>query len=992
MKLPKSSQVKNRWTGSHPDCEVYDGQDTRDSAAEVITDSKKGTWCSHDTGQCRTCRLGIGWCKRRGSSGHLRLSPGASLQPGAAALSLPPAPSMRPRNSAAAVPLVKQGETEKGNSVSRRAEKLLEQEKMLARRDWTTHQVLLEWRADMESLHTVDRAARNLAGRWARGSSDKWEKRSKTPTPQEFAAALQVSRQSASRETQLKQQTKPAEEHPRRSQQLDAIERGPSPPQRVCLWNTLTLKRLTGQNRPRRRDLENFLRRHPHYELYTGQDGMGGEVVEPSPHSTVSGASWSVGDDNALAKVIERLGVPSGREQWGIIAQALGSGRSQKSVETRWYRYHKEKRQRKTRTEGESVRESDNSVASASTTAMDGNISSDELPRKTLCDEPAAATDVKNQEPTASSRSQAGTEAAPGLASSGVDVECTAQDIAQVDGPVKDKFSTVPLSADCLGTEESNAAPGPPTEAQSIETESTVATRESYEGEPAKQPQDPQLAISSKPPSAAAGKRKREASTDDSHGAAAQENAKATWCSDENRKCRICRLDVGWCKWRGRNGHLPHSESPKGVRAAALDAASNDDSGDRVAADTQQTPTSALVDSDAETVDDSQSASAAFFTAAPRAMTPPPKTSLPGKLGASAAAAAECIELLDCTEDSEDGARGDVGAPLVEVHSGGQQLRKVPAEVTAKPPDAAGAKSDRMDGQGLEWATVYRADDNEVTMLRKKPTVSEKPDVWVDSQTTVRDGERVAVIEIARRGGTPGFCRIRTASGAEGWLKQSFLVTEDSETNAKTASHETSGGLRPTAPESAVVSSKGDNRDGQGIAGNLAYAVGQRLSMRFDMSDGSQGWYPGTIAKVHAEAAGSRRFDITFDDGGVEKNVCDTDPDLVIEWPVAADSAQADAETGVKVQKLQSCKAATSVESEAAGRPQKRKRSISEVYPPVGTQVRVKCKDTKSADTLGRAQTRATIDKWGGQAGIVVGKRDTQRCRACSCLILMPVS
>ena len=386
---------------------------------------------------------------------------------------------------------------------------------MLARRDWTTHQILLEWRADMECLHTVDRTARNLTGRWARGSSDGWEKRSKTPTPQEFAAALQVSRQVASRKPQQKQQKQPAEEHPRSSQQLDAIERDPSQSQHVCLWNTLTLKRLTGQNRPRRRDLENFLRRHPHYELYTGQDG--GAAVGPTPHGAVSGASWSVDDDNALLTLIERHGVPSGRAQWDVIAHALG--RSQKSVETRWYRYHRDKRKRETETERESVRETDNSVSSSSTTAMDGNSSSDGLPRDTLCetDEPAAVTDAKNQEPTASSRSQARTRPAPGPAPAGVDVECTAP------VPVKDQCLTVPLSsttADCLGTgprsgtpecehskyshsgvldgghEESSATPGPPTKAQSIETESTIVMRESTE--PTKQPQDPQLAISSK--------------------------------------------------------------------------------------------------------------------------------------------------------------------------------------------------------------------------------------------------------------------------------------------------------------------------------------------------------------------------------------------------------------------------------------------------------------------------------------------------------------
>ena len=49
---------------------------------------------------------------------------------------------------------------------------------------------------------------------------------------------------------------------------------------RVEMWNTRSHKRLMGQNRPLRRDVNDFMRRRPEYVLYTGQDR---EPKRPTP-------------------------------------------------------------------------------------------------------------------------------------------------------------------------------------------------------------------------------------------------------------------------------------------------------------------------------------------------------------------------------------------------------------------------------------------------------------------------------------------------------------------------------------------------------------------------------------------------------------------------------------------------------------------------------------------------------------------------------------
>ena len=42
--------------------------------------------------------------------------------------------------------------------------------------------------------------------------------------------------------------------------------------ERVVLWNTVTKRKSAGNTAPRRTHLEQYLRAHPEYELYTGQD------------------------------------------------------------------------------------------------------------------------------------------------------------------------------------------------------------------------------------------------------------------------------------------------------------------------------------------------------------------------------------------------------------------------------------------------------------------------------------------------------------------------------------------------------------------------------------------------------------------------------------------------------------------------------------------------------------------------------------------------
>ena len=84
--------------------------------------------------------------------------------------------------------------------------------------------------------------------------------------------------------------------------------------------------------------------------------------------------------------------------------------------------------------------------------------------------------------------------------------------------------------------------------------------------------------------------------------------------------------------------------------------------------------------------------------------------------------------------------------------------------------------------EGLESASVYRGDGNELTMLRKKPTASSSAGVWLDSQACVEDGETVTVVQRVR-----AFAQIRTSAGVEGWLKNAFLVKEHCQAQGSTA-------------------------------------------------------------------------------------------------------------------------------------------------------------------------------------------------------------
>jgi hypothetical protein len=257
-KAPMQKHMQ-KFLGKYPDCEVYDGQDERDEeattaaanatdshdngrdkaeaeteaaededdeddeddddaeAAEaaqgvVKTDPKKGIWCSDDPMQCKVCRAGVGWCKNRGKAGHL-LNPGEQEEA--------PAPSsMRTssKRSTRTTPAASEsaasassGDSAPAQHLSRREMKRLEQERMQARREWSTQMILLQWGAEMESLDRVDRVARNLTGRWARGASDGWEKTLKTPTPAESAAQLKASKEkvlSMQQEAERKQEEK----------------------------------------------------------------------------------------------------------------------------------------------------------------------------------------------------------------------------------------------------------------------------------------------------------------------------------------------------------------------------------------------------------------------------------------------------------------------------------------------------------------------------------------------------------------------------------------------------------------------------------------------------------------------------------------------------------------------------------------------------------------------------------------------------------------
>ena len=93
---------------------------------------------------------------------------------------------------------------------------------------------------------------------------------------------------------------------------------------------------------------------------------------------------------------------------------------------------------------------------------------------------------------------------------------------------------------------------------------------------PAKHPQNLELAIGSTPQSETTATKltretERKDTTDGFHRASSQQSRQgvATWCSREHRKCRVCRLGVGWCKYRGRSGHLP--ETPGAANSDTID-------------------------------------------------------------------------------------------------------------------------------------------------------------------------------------------------------------------------------------------------------------------------------------------------------------------------------------------------------------------------------------------------------------------------------------
>jgi hypothetical protein len=76
-----------------------------------------------------------------------------------------------------------------------------------------------------------------------------------------------------------------------------------------------------------------------------------------------------------------------------------------------------------------------------------------------------------------------------------------------------------------------------------------------------------------------------------------------------------------------------------------------------------------------------------------------------------------------------------------------------------------------------EWGVVRRgtADGVTKTMLRKVATSERSNAAWVDSRTTVPDGETVTVVR--REAG--GFVWVRTAAGVEGFIKAAYLHAEE---------------------------------------------------------------------------------------------------------------------------------------------------------------------------------------------------------------------
>ena len=181
--------------------------------------------------QCKKCRSGRGWCRRLGEPGHLQPDGSVDQQPAA-----PP-----PRHTTPQGPPPRL----RAASSQRRAEKRKLREAMEARANWSTQQILLQW-GGMASLRDVDRVASSLSGRWVKvkGAAD---------------APAQPEKPEQSEEPLTEAEIKAAEERAYQNE-------------KVAMWNTRTQKKLQGQNRPRRCDVEDFMLRKPDYVRYEGQD------------------------------------------------------------------------------------------------------------------------------------------------------------------------------------------------------------------------------------------------------------------------------------------------------------------------------------------------------------------------------------------------------------------------------------------------------------------------------------------------------------------------------------------------------------------------------------------------------------------------------------------------------------------------------------------------------------------------------------------------
>ena len=121
----------------------------------------------------------------------------------------------------------------------------------------------------------------------------------------------------------------------------------PTSDERVMVWNTVTKRKSAGNNAPRRAHLDRYLKEHPEYEVYTGQDSSE-KTAWSQKTKRAGGASsrteirgWTAAEDAQLRELVTKHGVGS----WHAVSADFASSRSSDALRHRWTKLEKHGRE-----------------------------------------------------------------------------------------------------------------------------------------------------------------------------------------------------------------------------------------------------------------------------------------------------------------------------------------------------------------------------------------------------------------------------------------------------------------------------------------------------------------------------------------------------------------------------------------------------------------------------------------------------------------------